>query len=269
MFLNFPLQAIAAKTTSSIVEISLQIFRTTRRFTNSHQTFTRHQSIILPCDDTKTAPSNSQTFRAATKQYIVRYKERLLRKLALSCSISSTKVLLCLENFIPPATLRSHPRKYRNERVGGSLRQQWTRVPRVRESLRATSFVRGIYERRDEGCKHPTSLVARVSSAGRRSRKIRTEDAITNFPRFYWFSILLLCFFLSPPPFESFLVFPSSEGESVCFCWRAEYQSDWPTVELRRKKALFTPCRVRSRAKIIDADSLRPEAKDVPLSDRA
>lgn len=207
MFLNFPLQAIAAKTTSSIVEVSLQIFRTTRRFTNSHQTFTRHQSIILPCDDTKTAPSNSQTFRAATKHYIVRYKERLLRKLALSCSISSTKVLLCLENFIPPATLRSHPRKYRNERVGGSLRQQWTRVPRVRESLRATSFVRGIYERRDEGCKHPTSL-ARVSSAGRRSRKIRTEDAITNFPRFYWFSILLLCFVLSPPPSKAFSFFP-------------------------------------------------------------
>lgn len=262
MFLNFPLQAIAAKTTSSIVEVSLQIFRTTRRFTNSHQTFTRHQSIILPCDDTKTAPSNSQTFRAATKQYIVRHKERLLRKLALSCSISSTKVLLCLENFIPPATLRSHPRKYRNERVGG----QWTRVPRVRESLRATSFVRGIYERRDEGCKHPTS---RVSSAGRRSRKIRTEDAITNFPRFYWFSILLLCIVLPLPPSKAFSFFPPSEGESVCFCWRAEYQSDWPTVELRRKKALFTPCRVRSRAKIIDADSLRPEAKDVPLSDRA
>lgn len=203
MFLNFPLQAIAAKTTSSIVEVSLQIFGATRRSTNSHQTFTRHQSIILPCDDTKTAPSNSPTFRAATKHYIVRYKERLLRKLALSCSISSTKVLLCLENFIPPATLRSHPRKHRNERVGGSLRQQRTRVPRVRESLRATSFVRGIYERRDEGCKHPTSL-ARVSSAGRRSRKIRTEDAITNFPRFYWFSILLLCFVLSSKAFSFF-----------------------------------------------------------------
>lgn len=111
---------------SRIVEVSLQIFRATRWSTNSHQTFTRHQSIILPCNDTKTTPSNSQMFRATTKHYIVRYKERLLRKLALSCSISSTKVLLCLENFIPPATLRSHPRKYRNERVGGSLRQQWS-----------------------------------------------------------------------------------------------------------------------------------------------
>lgn len=227
MFLNFPLQAIAAKTTSSIVEVSLQIFRTTRRFTNSHQTFTRHQSIILPCDDTKTAPSNSQTFRAATKQYIVRYKERLLRKLALSCSISSTKVLLCLENFIPPATLRSHPRKYRNERVGGSLRQQWTRVPRVRESLRATSFVRGIYERRDEGCKHPTSL-ARVSSAGRRSRKIRTEDAITNFPRFYWFSILLLCIVLPPPPLRKLSRF-SLVGGRIRLLLLAGWVSVWLT----------------------------------------
>lgn len=196
---QFPPPSNRRETTSSIVEVSLQIFRATRWSTNSHQTFTRHQSIILPCDDTKTAPTNSQTFRAATKHYIVRYKERLLRKLALSCSISSTKVLLCLENFIPLATLHSHSCKYRNEQVGGSLRQQWTRVPRVRESLRATSFVRRIYERRDEGCKHPRSL-ARVSSAGRRSRKIRTEDAITNFPRFYWFSILLLCFVLSPPP---------------------------------------------------------------------
>lgn len=139
VFLNFPLQAIAAKTISSIVEVSLQIFRATGWSINSHQTFTRHQLIILSCDDTKTTKSNLQTFCSATKHYIVWYKERLLRKLALSCSISLTKVLLCLENFIPPATLRSHPRKYRNERVGGSLRPQWTRVPRVRESLRATT----------------------------------------------------------------------------------------------------------------------------------
>lgn len=80
---------------------------------------------------------------------------------------------------IPP----SRPRKYRNERVGGSLREQLTRVARVRERLRATSSVRGIYELRDKGREYRASL-ARVSSTGKRSRERATSPFFPIHPRY-------------------------------------------------------------------------------------
>ena len=73
-----------------------------------------------------------------------------------------------------------------------------------------------------------------------------------------------------PPPSKTFSFFPRrKENPSASVGGLGISLTDLLSSSEGRKKALFTPCRVRSRAKIIDADSLRPEAKDVPLSDRA
>ena len=98
----------------------------------------------------------------------------------------------------------------------------------------------------------------------------RRDKQLPSFLLIFYPPSVLRSITLPPPPSKTFSFFPRrKENPSASVGGLGISLTDLLSSSEGRKKALFTPCRVRSRAKIIDADSLRPEAKDVPLSDRA